>query len=192
MGNESKRPRRLIVGLSGSTGAIFGVRLMEVLQHTDVETHLVLSRWAEETIRVETDYTPDQVRAMATVVHDLHNQGASISSGSFQTLGMVICPCSMKTLAHVAHGLGSELITRAADVVLKERRKLVIVPRETPLSSIHLRNMLSLSDMGAVILPPMPAFYHRPQTLQEIIDHVVARVLDQFGIEHQLSRRWTE
>ncbi len=182
--------KRLIVGMAGSTGAIYGVRLLEALRQLDVESHLVMSKWAERTIEHETPYTVDQVKAMATCVHSLTNQGASISSGSFLTAGMAIMPCSMKTLAAVAHGFSDNLVHRAADVILKERRKLVVVARETPLSSIHLENMLKLSNLGAVILPPMPAFYNHPQTLDDIVDHVVARVLDQFGFHWDRARRW--
>ncbi len=182
---------RLVIGMSGSTGAIYGIRLLEALQHTSVETHLIVSKWAERNIELETTYSPDQVKAMASEVHELNSQGAKVASGSFLTAGMALVPCSMKTLAAVAHGFGDNLVHRAADVVLKERRKLVVVPRETPLSTIHLRNMLSLSEAGAVILPPVPAFYNLPKTLDDIVNHTVARILDQFGIEHQLSHRWT-
>jgi 4-hydroxy-3-polyprenylbenzoate decarboxylase len=182
---------RLVVGISGSTGAIYGVRLMQVLSQMDVETHLIMSRWAEETIRVETPFTVDQVRSWASVVHGIHDMGASISSGSFLTAGMAVVPCSMKTLAAIAHGYSEDLIHRAADVVLKERRKLVVVPRETPLSTIHLENMLTVARAGAVVAPPMPSFYHRPRTIEEIVDHLVSRVLDQFGIEHKARGRWT-
>lgn len=182
--------RRLIIGMSGSTGAVFGIRLLEALQDTDVESHLILSKWAERTIEHETPWTVDEVKALASVVHPLHNQGASVSSGSFQTMGMVVIPCSMKTLAAIALGLSDNLIHRAADVVLKERRKLVLVPRETPLNDIHLENMLRLSRMGTVILPPMPAFYNHPQTIGDIVDHIIARVLDQFGLPFDRARRW--
>ncbi len=183
---------RLIVGISGASGAIYGVRLLEELKRAGVETHLVISEWARETLRQETDYDVKQVEAMASVVYDPRDVGAAISSGSFRTEGMAVAPCSMKTLAAVAHGYSDNLIARAADVCLKEHRKLVILPRETPLNPIHLENMLTLARLGAVILPPVPAFYHRPRTVAEIIDHTVARVLDQFGVEHRLSRRWKE
>lgn len=181
---------RLIVGITGATGAIFGIRMLEVLREVGVESHLILSTWGAQNISIETDYTLDAVKRLATVVHDQRNQGASISSGSFHTDGMVIIPCSMKTLACIAHGLSDNLVHRAADVILKERRKLVLVPRETPLSSIHLQNMLTLSQAGAQIVPPVPAFYNRPRSLEEMIDHIVARVLDQFGIQTDLTRRW--
>lgn len=183
------RPR-LIVAMTGATGAIFGIRLLESLQGQDVETHLVISKWAERTIEHETAYTAAQVRELATVVHPLQNQGAVISSGSFQTLGMAVAPCSMKTLAAIACGLADNLIHRAADVVLKERRKLVLMPREMPLHEIHLENMLRLTRMGAVMVPPMPAFYNHPATLDDVVNHVVARVLDQFGLPADFARRW--
>lgn len=182
--------KRLIVGMTGATGAIFGVRLLQALRQLGVESHLVLSKWAERTIEHETAYTVRQVREMAAVVHQVQNQAASISSGSFPTDGMAIVPCSMKTLAAVAHGFGENLLSRAADVVLKERRRLVLVVRETPLSSIHLENMLKLSLAGATLLPPVPAFYHRPQSLDDLVDHTVARILDQFGLDWPGARRW--
>ncbi len=181
---------RIIVGISGATGAIFGIRALEVLRAVGVESHLVLSTWGAKNIQLETDYSVDEVKALASVVHEEKNQAASISSGSYPTDGMIIAPCSMKSLACIAHGLADNLLNRAADVVLKERRKLVIMPREAPLSSIHLRNMLTLSDMGVTIIPPMPAFYNRPKSLEEMVDHIVARALDQFGIQTDLTRRW--
>jgi flavin prenyltransferase len=176
--------------MTGSTGAILGIRLLKALRDLDVETHLVLSEWAEKTIRIETAYTVPDVRALASIHYQRTNQAAAVSSGSFRMDGMVIIPCSMNTLAALAHGLASELITRAADVMLKEHRPLVIVPRETPLNSIHLRNMLTLSDMGVSIVPPMPAFYNHPQTVDDIVTHIVARVLDQLGIDNNLTVRW--
>lgn len=182
--------RRWIVAMTGSTGAIFGVRLLELLRGQDVEVHLVLSKWAERTIEHETGYSVAQVKALADQVHGFANQAASISSGSFKTEGMVICPCSMKTLAAVAFGLGENLIARAADVVLKERRKLVMVPRETPLNDIHLENMLKLSRMGVVMVPPVPAFYNHPQTIDDVVNHIVARVLDQMGMDSEVAKRW--
>lgn len=182
--------KRLIVGITGATGVIFGVRLLEALQESDVETHLVLSKWAIQTIEHETPYTAKQVRALADVDHVEGNMGASISSGSFMTEGMVIAPCSMRSLAAIAHGTGDHLVHRAADVILKERRRLVLVAREMPLSDIHLENMLKLSRMGATIMPPMPAFYNHPATLDDMVDHVVARILDQFGIPAEFARRW--
>lgn len=181
---------RLVVGITGATGAIFGIRTLEALRDAGVETHLILSPWGEKTIQVETDYTVEEVKRLAAVHHDHRNQAASISSGSFPTDGMIIAPCSMKTLAAITHGLAENLVHRAADVMIKERRKLVLVPRETPLSPIHLKNMLTLSQLGVQMVPPMPAFYNRPQNLDDMVNHIVARVLDQFGIENSLTRRW--
>jgi flavin prenyltransferase len=182
--------RRIIVGITGATGAIFGVRLLQALQAAEVETHLVLSKWGLQTVEHETGLTAPQLNALASVVHGPGNMAATISSGSFHTDGMVIAPCTMKTLAAVANGFGDGLVQRAADVVLKERRKLVVVARETPLSEIHLENMLKLARMGVTILPPMPAFYNKPQTVDDIVDHIVARVLDQFGIDAEFAKRW--
>lgn len=182
--------QRLIVALTGSTGAIYGVRLLEVLREQPVEVHLVLSKWGERTVEHETTYSVSQLKGLAAVVHGEKNQAATISSGSFQTMGMVIAPCSMKTLAGIAHGYGDNLIGRAADVVLKERRKLVLVPRETPLNDIHLENMLKLSRMGVVIMPPMPAFYHQPQSIDDLVNQTVMRILDQFGLDSGAVQRW--
>ena len=182
--------RRLIIGMTGSTGAIFGIRMLEALQRTDVETHLIISKWAQRTIEHETRHTVEQVRALATVVHSQGDMGASISSGSFLTEGMVVIPCSVRTLGGIANGYGEHLVHRAADVILKERRKLVLVVRETPLSEVHLENMLKLARMGVVMLPPMPAFYNHPKTVEDVIDHIVMRVLDQFGIETPFAKRW--
>jgi len=181
-------PRRLIVGITGASGSIYGVRLLEMLRGTDIETHLVISRWGARTLVHETAYTPEQVAALATVSHPLTDQGAPISSGSFVTMGMVIAPCSARTLAAIAHGLGDHLVHRAADVVLKERRKLVLAVREAPLHEIHLENMLKLSRMGVVIAPPMPAFYSHPETIDEIVNYTAARLLDQFGIHVDMAR----
>jgi flavin prenyltransferase len=184
-------PRRLIVAITGATGTVFGVRLLEMLQETDVETHLIMSRWAARTLALETSYTVEQVEALATRVYPLADQGAAVSSGSFLTLGMVVVPCSMRTLAAIAHGLGDNLIHRAADVVLKERRRLVLAVREAPLSDIHLENMLKLSRMGVVICPPMPAFYNKPQSLDDLVNYSAARLLDQLGIHLDVRNRWT-
>lgn len=184
-------PRRLIVGITGATGSIFGIRLLEMLRDTDVETHLVLSRWAARALVHETSYTVEQVEALATRVYPLADQGAPISSGSFLTMGMVVVPCSMRTLAAVAHGLGDNLIHRAADVILKERRRLVLAVREAPLSDIHLENMLKLSRMGVVICPPMPAFYNKPESLDDLVNYSAARLLDQLGIHLDVRNRWT-
>lgn len=183
-------PKRLIVALTGASGTIFGVRLLQRLRGTGIETHLVMSRWAARTLVHETPYTPEHIHKLADVVHPLTDQGAPISSGSFITMGMVVVPCSARTLAAIAHGIGDNLIHRAADVVLKERRKLVLAVRESPLSEIHLENMLKLSRMGAVIAPPLPAFYARPQSIDEMVDHSVARLLDQLGI-HLDAERWS-
>ena len=181
-------PRRLIVALTGASGTIIGVRLLEMLQGSGIETHLVMSRWAARTLVHETAYTPEQVQALAGVVHPLTDQGASISSGSFLTMGMIVAPCSVRTLAAIAHGLGDNLIHRAADVVLKERRRLVLAVREAPLSEIHLENMLKLSRMGVVICPPVPAFYTRPQSIDDLVNYSCARMLDQLGIHLDVSR----
>ena len=181
-------PRRLIVGITGASGSIYGVRLLEMLRGTDVETHLVMSRWGARTLVHETPYTPEQVQRLATIAHALTDQGASISSGSFVTMGMVIAPCSARTLAAIAHGLGDHLVHRAADVVLKERRKLVLAVREAPLHEIHLENMLKLSRMGVVIAPPVPAFYSNPSSIDEIVNYTAARLLDQFGIHVDMAR----
>ncbi len=187
--NDAK-PTRLIVGITGATGTIFGVRLLQMLHGSGIETHLVMSKWGARTLIHETDYTVEQVERMATHHYPLGDQGASISSGSFTTLGMVIAPCSMRTLAAIANGLGDNLIHRAADVILKERRKLVLVVRESPFNDIHLENMLKLSRMGVVILPPVPAFYNHPQNLDDMINHVAMRTLDQFDIHLDVMNRW--
>src|SRR5438105_7752350 len=186
-----KSRSKLIVGISGATGAILGVRLLQTLQHSNVDTHLVFSNWGARTLIHETAYTVEQVQQMATCHYAAQDQGAVISSGSFVTDGMVVCPCSVRSLAAIAHGHGDSLIHRAADVVLKERRKLLLVVREAPLSDIHLENMLKLSRMGAVIFPPVPAFYHHPQTIDDLIDYTVARMLDQFAIEIPGAPRWS-
>ena len=188
---EQTKPTRLIVGITGATGTIFGVRLLQMLHGSGVETHLVVSKWAARTLTHETPYSLKDVQSLATQSYGAGAQGAAISSGSFVTLGMVIAPCSMRTLAAIAHGLGDNLIHRAADVILKERRKLVLAVREAPLSDIHLENMLRLSRMGAVVMPPVPAFYTRPQTLDDVVNHTVARLLDQFGIDAPGLARWT-
>ncbi len=183
--------QKLIVAVTGATGTIFGVRLLELLQGSEVETHLVLSKWAKRTLTYETQYTMEQVQEMATEVYPLHDQGAAISSGSFVTSGMVVIPCSMRTLSAIAQGAGDNLIHRAADVVLKERRKLVLVARESPLNQIHLENMLKLARMGTVILPPVPAFYNHPRDIDDIVNHVAGRVLDQFEIHLDVVNRWS-
>ena len=190
MAHLTEPPRRLIVALTGASGTIFGVRLLQQLRGTGIETHLIMSRWAARTLVQETPYTPEQVQKLADVVHPLTDQAAPISSGSFITMGMVVAPCSARTLAAIAHGTGDNLIHRAADVVLKERRKLVLAVRESPLSEIHLENMLKLSRMGVVIAPPLPAFYARPQSIDAMVDYSVARILDQLGI-HLDTDRWS-
>ena len=181
---------RLIVGITGATGSIYGIRLLEALQGSDVETHLIISKWGAQTMAQETSYTVEQVQRLAFATYSPADQGAAVSSGSFLTTGMVVAPCSMRTLAAIAHGQGEHLVHRAADVILKERRKLVLLVRETPFSEIHLENMLKLSRMGVVIFPPVPAFYSRPKSIEEIVDQTVMRVLDQFGVHRELSERW--
>ena len=183
-------PRRLIVAMTGATGTIIAVRALEMLRGTGIETHLVMSKWAVRTLLHETSYRPEDVERLATHVYAVGDQGAAISSGSFLTEGMIVAPCSMRTLAAIAHGFGDNLIHRAADVVLKERRKLVLAVRESPFSDIHLENMLKLSRMGAVMCPPMPAFYTRPETVDDIITWSAARLLDQIGVHTEMSSRW--
>lgn len=182
--------KRLIVGISGATGAIYGVRLLQTLRKTDVETHLIVSRWGARTLTHETPYKLDEVQRMATAFYSPDDQGAAVSSGSFLTDGMVLCPCSVRSVAAIAHGHGDNLLHRAADVVLKERRKLALVVRETPLSDIHLENMLKLSRMGVVIFPPVPAFYTQPQSIDDIVEQTVTRILDQFSIHIPSQKRW--
>ena len=184
--------RRIIIGISGATGTIYGIRLLEILrQHADVETHLVISEPAELTIRLETDYSVEQVAGLAHRRYDVRDVGAAISSGSFQTAGMVVAPCSMKTLSGIANSFNENLLVRAADVVLKEHRRLILVPRETPLHLGHLRLMTQVAEMGAILVPPMPAFYNRPTSVDEIVNHTVARLLDLLGVDHPgLARRW--
>lgn len=184
------KPTRLVVGITGATGTIFGVRLLQMLHGSGVETHLVVSKWGARTLTHETPHSLKYVQSLATQNYGIGAQGAAISSGSFVTLGMVIAPCSMRTLAAIAHGLGDNLIHRAADVILKERRKLVLVVRESPFNEIHLENMLKLSRMGVVILPPVPAFYNNPQNLDDMINHITMRVIDQFDIHLDVMNRW--
>lgn len=185
--------KRLIVGISGASGVIYGIRLLEVLRDVEgVESQLVMSTAAAQTIGLETTYTPAEVEALADVVYRFRDIAAAISSGSYQTVGMVVIPCTMKTLAGIAHSYSDNLLLRAADVALKDRRKLVLVPRETPLHLGHLRAMVQVTEMGAIVAPPLPAFYHRPQTVDDIINQTVNRVLDLFGIElpQDLFQRW--
>ena len=181
---------KLIVGMTGASGAIFGVRLLQVLADTDVEVHLVVSKWAQQTLEHETTVTLNELRELADVYYGPGDMGAAISSGSFMTDGMVIIPCSTRSVGAIALGIGEHLVHRAADVILKERRKLVMVVRETPLNEIHLENMLKLSRMGVSILPPMPAFYNHPQSVDDIVNHIVSRVLDQFSITADFAKRW--
>ena len=182
--------KRLIVAITGASGTIYGVRLLEALRDLDVESHLVMSDSAKLTMAAETDYKPAQIEAMADYVHSEKNIGASISSGSFISMGMVIAPCSIRTLSEIASGVTSSLVSRAADVVLKERRRLVLLVRETPLHAGHLRSMAQVTECGAIVMPPVPAFYSRPQTLDDVINHTVGRCLDLFGIENTLLKRW--
>ncbi len=181
---------RVVVGMSGATGSIYGIRLLEELKKQGVETHLVVSSWAEETIITETDYALDDVLGLADVVYQRNDLGATVSSGSFKHDGMVVVPCSMKTVAAISSGYSDNLLSRAADVTIKEKRKLILVTRESPLSAIHLRNMLSLAEQGVVIMPPMPAFYARPQSIEELVNQTVGRILDQFGLDNNLVKRW--
>lgn len=183
-------PNRLIVGISGASGVIYGVRLLELLKTLPIETHMVMTRTAEVTLAHETSYKVAEVQALATKVHRIDDLAAAISSGSFRTLGMIVAPCSMRSLGEVANGISSNLLTRAADVTLKERRRLVLLPRETPLHAIHLRNMTRLAEVGAVIAPPVPAFYSRPQSLADVIDHTLGRVLDLFDLDVGSVKRW--
>ncbi len=184
--------RRIVVGISGATGFQYGMRALELLRPLDIEVHLVVSKGAEKTRALETDYSRDDVNALADVVHPIDNLGASIASGSFRTMGMLIAPCSMRTLASVAHAMTDNLLTRAADVVLKDRRRLVLMARETPLNLAHIRNMQSVTEMGGIVMPPIPAFYHRPKSIDDIVNHSVGRALDLLGIELKGLPRWGE
>jgi 4-hydroxy-3-polyprenylbenzoate decarboxylase len=186
----TKTPRRLIVGISGASGTIYGIRMLEMLKKTDIETHLVMSKSAEMTLVYETKFKPKDVKALASVVHPVADIGASISSGSFPTMGMVIAPCSIRTMSEIACGVTSTLMSRAADVVLKEKRRLVLALRETPLHGGHLRTLTTLADIGAVVAPIVPAFYNKPKTVDDIINHTVGRLLDLFGVETKVVKRW--
>lgn len=181
---------RVVVAITGATGAVFGIRILERLAEFDIERHLIVSSWGSRTIRHETDLNVKQTRDLADVVHKINDLGATISSGSYLTRGMVIAPCSVKTLGAIASGVTGDLISRAADVMIKERRRLVLMVRESPLSEVHLENMLKLARMGVSIVPPMPGFYTRPQTLDEMVDHIVTRVLDQVGLYSETTPRW--
>jgi 4-hydroxy-3-polyprenylbenzoate decarboxylase len=187
----TQRPR-IIIGISGSSGIIYGVRFLEVLRHLQIETHLVVSKAGQLTRAYETELSSKELRALADVYHPCSDISASIASGSFTTMGMIVAPCSMKTLGEIAHSISSNLLTRAADVVLKERRRLVLLPRETPLHLGHLNNMVAVTQMGGIICPPVPAFYHKPQSIAELIDDTVGRVLDLYGIDSGLVKRWGE
>ncbi|HJV82461.1 UbiX family flavin prenyltransferase [Noviherbaspirillum sp.] len=183
--------KRLIIAITGATGAVYGVRLLQVLRDApDIETHLLISDAGVLNLHQELEVNRKEVESLADVVHNVRDIGATIASGSFQSEGMIIAPCSMKTLASVAHGLSDNLISRAADVVLKERRRLVLMVRETPFNLAHLRNMTAVTEMGGIVFPPLPGFYHRPQTIAEMVDHTVGRVLDLFSIAHSLAPRW--
>ncbi|PLB50167.1 Phenylacrylic acid decarboxylase [Aspergillus steynii IBT 23096] len=188
--SSAARPTRIIVAMTGATGAILGIRLLERLREQNVETHLIISRWATETIKYETQYTIKQVRALASRSYSVNDAAAAVSSGSFRTDAMVIVPCSMRTLSAVRTGFADDLICRAADVTLKEKRRLVLVVRETPLSCIHLENMLALAQYGAVIFPPMPAFYTMPEGVEDIVRQTVGRIMDMLGLETDRFQRW--
>jgi 4-hydroxy-3-polyprenylbenzoate decarboxylase len=186
-----RSPKRLIIAITGATGAVYGVRLLELLRATPgIETHLMVSEAGVLNLHQELDMKRKEVEALAHVVHNVRDVGAAIASGSFQSDGMIIAPCSMKTLASVAHGFADNLIARAADVVLKERRRLLLMVRETPFNLAHLRNMTAVTEMGGIIFPPLPGFYHKPQSIAEMVDHTLGRVLDLFEIEHTLAPRW--
>jgi 4-hydroxy-3-polyprenylbenzoate decarboxylase len=188
---DSSCTKRLIVAITGATGAIYGVRLLQALKSIPgIETHLLVSDAGVQTLFQETAMGRKDVEALADVVHNVREIGASIASGSFQSEGMIVAPCSMKTLASIAHGLSENLISRAADVVLKERRRLVLMVRETPFNLAHLRSMTAVTEMGGIIFPPLPSFYHHPQNINDLVDHTVGRVLDLFAIPNQLTPRW--
>ena len=183
---------KLIVGITGSTGVIYGVRLLEVLKEKNIESHLIITEWAKKCLTMETEFKPDYVQSLASTVSDEKNMASSVSSGTHKIDGMIIIPCSMKTLSSIAVGYDETLIARAAGVTLKESRKLVLVARETPLTAINLENMLKLARLGVVILPPVPGFYTKPKTIDELVDHTVGKCLDQFDIDHDLYKRWGE
>jgi 4-hydroxy-3-polyprenylbenzoate decarboxylase len=184
--------KRIIVGLTGASGVIYGVRLLEALKSLEVETHLILSDWSIVNLSLETDYELSYIEGLVTRKYDNRDLMAPVASGSFRATGMVIAPCSMKTLAGIATGYSENLVERAADVTIKEQRKLILVPRETPFSAIHLENMLKLARIGVVIAPPLPAFYTKPKSIMQIVDHQVGKIIDQFGWKHDLLRRWGE
>jgi 4-hydroxy-3-polyprenylbenzoate decarboxylase len=186
------RHDKIVIGFSGASGIIYGIRLLEILHSINIQTYLIISEWAKKNIEIETDKTLEYVKSLSSVNYDNFRLDASVSSGSFLHDGMVIVPCSMKSLSSIANGYDDTLISRAASVTLKESRKLIIVPRETPLSRIHLENMVKLQEAGAIILPAMPGFYHKPSTIEEIIDHLVGKILDQLNIKHDLFKRWKD
>ncbi|TLX66893.1 MAG: UbiX family flavin prenyltransferase [Thaumarchaeota archaeon] len=183
---------RIVIGFSGASGIIYGIRLLEILHSINIKTYLIISEWAKKNIAIETDKTLEYVKSLCAVNYENFKLDASVSSGSFLHDGMVIVPCSMKSLSSIANGYDDTLISRAASVTLKESRKLILVPRETPLSRIHLENMIKLQDAGAIILPAMPGFYHKPRTINEIVDHLVGKILDQLKIKHDLFKRWKD
>ena len=189
--SRAEEKRRLIVGITGASGVVYGIRLLERLQDTDIETHLVISKAGEMTLAYETDMKTKELRELASVSHAIGDVGAACSSGSFETMGMIIAPCSMRSLAEIATGVTTSLLTRSAEVVLKERRRLVLMVRETPLTNVHLRNMLTVSEMGGIIAPPVPAFYAEPNTLDDLVEHSVGRVLDLFDIDTGQINRWS-
>jgi 4-hydroxy-3-polyprenylbenzoate decarboxylase len=186
------RHDKIVIGFSGASGIIYGIRLLEILHSINIQTYLIISEWAKKNIGIETNKTLEYVKSLSSVNYDNFKLDASVSSGSFLHDGMVIVPCSMKSLSSIANGYDDTLISRAASVTLKESRKLIIVPRETPLSRIHLENMVKLQEAGAIILPAMPGFYHKPSTIDEIIDHLVGKILDQLNIKHALFKRWKD
>lgn len=188
----SQSKRRLIVGITGATGFVYGMKLLQLLKETDVESHLVITKAAELTRTYETDFSAEEVRALADVVYPISDVGAAIASGSFRTMGMVVAPCSIKTLSEIATGVTGNLLTRSADVCLKERRRLVLLIRETPLHAGHLKNMLAVTEAGGIIAPPVPAFYSRPASLDDLVTHTMGRVLDLFDLETAGLRRWGE
>ena len=188
---DGREPRRLIVGITGASGAIYGIRLLELLRDTDIETHLVMSRAARMTLAYETDFKVSDVEKFANIVHSNENIGATCSSGSFRTMGMIVAPCSIKTMSEIATGVTGNLLSRAADVALKERRRVVLLLRETPLHLGHIRTMAAVTEAGAIVYPPVPAFYSRPASLTDMVDHTLGRVLDLFEVDIGEMRRWT-
>jgi len=187
---QDATPKRMIIGISGASGVTYGVRLLQLLRNAGVETHLVMSKTAEQTFAYETDLKIAEVRTLANVSHAIDDMASAISSGSFRTAGMIVAPCSMRSMSEIASGVTTTLLTRAADVVLKERRRLVLMVRETPFNLAHLRNMTAVTEMGGIVFPPLPSFYHKPQTIDDIVDHTVARVIDLLGIEQAGAPRW--